>query len=297
MTYILPTELHKMPLYFVYRRTNTHTSTSSEKYRGTFHAHQGIEILFVHQGKGTLIVDQKSYELRAGLIGIFQPFQLHHIQVELTDETPFVRSIVHFEPSLFEAYFDKWPAMHAFFKHIHTSKLPHACRYMMQESIELEQLFTTMYHHIPQLSKKDYFEEFSLFLVSFFRVFKSLWEQDDSPSEPSETRQSHQAERILKWLDTHYKEPLRLEQMSADLHLSPYHLSHLFKECTGSSITDYIAARRMREAMLLLSSSEQSISQIGEEVGITNSSYFCKLFKSHMGVTPHQFRKNLRAYR
>ncbi|WP_325176666.1 AraC family transcriptional regulator [Paenibacillus alkalitolerans] len=36
------------------------------------------------------------------------------------------------------------------------------------------------------------------------------------------------------------------------------------------------------------------ISLIAEEIGITNCSYFCKFFKTRMGVTPHQYRKRPR---
>lgn len=145
---------------------------------------------------------------------------------------------------------------------------------------------------LPLLTKSEYFEEFSLFLVAFLRAFKRLWEQQiEQPPLGNTQRKPHQAERILIWLKEHYKEPLRLEHMASELHLSPYHLSHLFKECTGSSISDYVTAKKMQQAILLLTASELSIARIGEEVGITNSSYFCKLFKTQMGITPYQYRK------
>ncbi|TXK74379.1 AraC family transcriptional regulator [Paenibacillus sp. N3.4] len=287
MTYIQNIGLNEIPLYFTYRRK----SEGNEQYQGTFHAHQGIEILFVHEGKGTLIIGQKSYELRAGMICVFQPFLLHHIQVEMNPSTPFVRSIVHFEPSLYETYFEKWPSLLAFFKHIHTSKLPSPCIYDLGESQQLLSLFQSLEERLPSLSKNDYFEEFSLFLIAFFRAFKPLWERNEVQLSTGTTRKPHQAERILGWLEEHYTEPLRLEHMGSELHLSPYHLSHLFKECTGSSISDYVTARRMQQAVMLLSSTDQSTAQIGENIGITNCSYFCKMFKKQMGITPHQYRK------
>ncbi|MCS7462725.1 AraC family transcriptional regulator [Paenibacillus doosanensis] len=288
MSYIAHLDLNELKLYFAYQRK----STEIEQFQGTFHAHQGIEILIVHEGKGTLIVDQKSYEVTSGMLCIFQPYQLHHIQMDLSRETPFVRSIIQFEPSLYESYFEKWPSLLALLRHIHTSKLSSPCLYDLKPPMQFHSLLQSMDHRIPALNQKDALEEYSLFLIAFFRDFKSVWEQKSmGQSGISITRKPHQAERILAWLEGHYTEALRLERMAGELHLSPHHLSHLFKECTGSSISDYVIARRMQQAVKLLISTDQSVAYIGEAVGMPNCSFFCKTFKKKMGVTPHQYRK------
>jgi AraC-like DNA-binding protein len=98
-------------------------------------------------------------------------------------------------------------------------------------------------------------------------------------------------EHILGWIEHHYAKPFQLEPLAKELHLSTFHLSHLFKEATGISITEYITVRRMHQAVLLLTSTDKPITRIAEEIGITSCSYFCKLFKSRMGTTPHQYRK------
>jgi AraC-like DNA-binding protein len=287
MSYIEQLFLNELKLYFAYKRK----SSEIEQFRGTFHAHQGIEILIVHEGNGTLIVDQKSYEMTSGMLCVFQPYQLHHIQMEINQQSPFVRSIIQFEPSLYEAYFEKWPSLLAFFRHINTSKLPYPCLYNLEESMQFHTLLQSLEQRMPTLDKKDAFEEYSLFLIAFFREFKPLWEQSKGRFSKSVTRKPHQAERILAWLEGHYTESLRLERMASELHLSPHHLSHLFKECTGSSISDYVIARRMQQAVKLLISTDYSVAYIGESVGMSNCSFFCKTFKKQMGVTPYQYRK------
>lgn len=284
MSFMQNLSISESPLYFTYRRQTIGT----DQFHGTFHAHKGVEILFVHEGQGILIVDQKSYEVTAGMLCVFQPYQLHHIQ--MNPDIPFIRSIVHFEPFLYESYFERWPSLLAFFKQMHTSKLPTPCIYNIGEPASLLSLFPSLHEKIPSLSKNDYVEEFSLFLIAFFRAFRQIWERSEVQFDSGPTRHKHQAERILGWLEGHYTEPLRLEHMASELHLSPYHLSHLFKECTGNSISEYVTARRMQQAVMLLTSSEQSIAQIGEAIGISNCSHFCKTFKIRMGSTPHQFR-------
>jgi AraC-like DNA-binding protein len=48
-----------------------------------------------------------------------------------------------------------------------------------------------------------------------------------------------------------------LDQMAADIHLSKSYASRIFHQKTGSSITDYITARRLKKAYLLLSLRQQ----------------------------------------
>jgi len=292
MPFILNINLHKVPLYFAYRRT----SRNKRQFNGTFHAHHGIEIMFIHQGKGSLILEQKTYGISPGTLCFFQPFQLHHIQVDL-DESPFIRTIVHFEPSLYEAYFEKWPSLHRFFKMIHTGKFPSQCFSGFGERPDLNELCRSLHEIIPRLTKNDYFEEFSLFLVSFFRVLKQIWENHELLPLHDLAHEVHHSDRILQWINRHYAEPFDLKRMARDLHISPFHLSHLFKENTGSTISDYIAAFRLRQAILLLTTSDRSVAEIGEAVGLTNSSYFCKFFKEQMGITPYQYRKRMIAER
>lgn len=287
MTYVQAFNLSEMKLYYTYRRT----SADSDQFHGTFHAHNGIEILIVHEGSGTLVVDQKSYEVAPGMLCVFQPYQLHHIQMDIRPQRPFVRSVIQFVPSLYEGYFDKWPGLLAFFKQIHTSKLPYPCLYGLDGNDPLHTVLQRFDRKRSSLAKKDEPEEFSLFLVEFYHAFRAVWERNSGQLGPGLTRKVHQAERILVWLESHYAEPLRLSQMAAELHLSPYHLSHLFKECTGSSISDYVTARRLQQAIKLLTSTDQAVARVGEAIGLTNCSYFCKLFKTRYGVTPHQYRK------
>ncbi|WP_211745611.1 AraC family transcriptional regulator [Paenibacillus sp. Marseille-Q4541] len=280
-------DLHRYPLYLAYRRS----SVSPDHFKGVFHAHQGLELLFIHQGSGHIILGQKSYEITAGMLCVFQPFQLHHVKVNMSTDIPFIRSIVHFEPAVYEPFFEKWPALKQFFTHLHAHQLTSPCIYGLDESSDLFSLISDMQERLTHLIKANDVEEFSLFLIVLFRSLKTQWKMHGNSSLPAITRRSHQAEAMLRWLEQHYKEPLRLEHMADELHFSPYHLSHIFKATIGGSISEYVAARRVQEAIKRLTSSDDTIAQISEELGITSPSYFCKMFKEHMGDTPHQFRK------
>lgn len=75
-------------------------AVSSECPPVTYHYHKGIEVLFVHQGSGTLTLNRKIYKLEAGCVVILQPFQLHRIQFDANPQHPYVRTVLTFEPSI-----------------------------------------------------------------------------------------------------------------------------------------------------------------------------------------------------
>ncbi|MFC5649593.1 helix-turn-helix transcriptional regulator [Paenibacillus solisilvae] len=95
-------------------------------------------------------------------------------------------------------------------------------------------------------------------------------------------------------MEDHYRTPFSLEDLSSHLHLSPYHISHLFKQITGITLSDYLIQRRVKEACLLLANTTKSIQEIASEVGGLSPSYFCQMFKKTKGVSPEKYRKSIR---
>jgi len=274
------------PLDIAYRRRS-----ENYQHRETFHYHLGLEVLYIHDGKGTMIVGNNSYAIQPGMLCIFQPCQLHHLTLEYDNGQVFERSLAIFEPTMFEGYFRQWPALYDFYTFIHQGDLPVPCLYDVHDPF-LISVFQNMYDRYRSVSDMDKHEEISLFLVSLFRAMKQIWDKQKGKISAYRPRHKHhRVEPILTWIEDNYTEPFRLEEMSRALHLSPYHLSHLFKEATGISITEYIATRRIHQAVQLLTTTSKPISLIAQEIGLTNISYFCKLFRSKMGVTPLQYRK------
>ncbi|MBO9609443.1 MAG: helix-turn-helix transcriptional regulator [Paenibacillaceae bacterium] len=284
---IQPFEMNESLVYFAYRRTSRETNDDHE----IFHSHQGIEFLFIHQGTGTLVIDHKTYDIKPGMLIVYQPYQLHHLQVATSADAPFVRSILLFEPSLYETYFRPWPELHAFLGRLVGSKLPFPCLYDAAEHAGLAGFWEDVNSWLPVVDKKDQLEQISLAIVVFIRSLKQIWLQHETRPLPAVPRKTHQAEAVLDWIRRHLDEPFRLEHVARELHLSTFHLSHLFKEAIGVSISDYMAAQRIHKAVQLLTTTQLPLPQIGERIGITNSSYFCQFFKAHMGITPHQYRK------
>ncbi|RYE23434.1 MAG: AraC family transcriptional regulator [Sphingobacteriales bacterium] len=77
------------------------------------------------------------------------------------------------------------------------------------------------------------------------------------------------------------------------LNVSPNHLNKTVKSITGKSPTKWIDEALVLEAKVLLYQTDLSISQVANDVGIADQSYFSRLFKKYEGITPVQFRKKI----
>lgn len=87
---------------------------------------------------------------------------------------------------------------------------------------------------------------------------------------------------------------LRLHALAGRLNVSPGYLSLLFRRETGSTLTDYVARRRMDRASFLLAFTDMQVQAIGTHCGIPDANYFCKTFKRYTGKTPRDFRAQAR---
>ena len=98
--------------------------------------------------------------------------------------------------------------------------------------------------------------------------------------------------RVLEYIDGHLDEALRLEQVSALFHFSPYYFHRMFTAVVGRPITAYMRERRLQKACGLLKETRQSVLSVGMDCGFDTAQAFCRAFKNQFGLSPTQYRAN-----
>ena len=100
--------------------------------------------------------------------------------------------------------------------------------------------------------------------------------------------------KINKVIQAHLYEKLTPTDISNQLQMNCSYLCRYFKQNTGMTITEYINKVKIAECMRLLESTELPISQIYTQLGFSSQSYMQKVFKKIAGVTPLEYRSNLK---
>ncbi|MDF2476447.1 MAG: AraC family transcriptional regulator, partial [Sphingobacterium sp.] len=90
----------------------------------------------------------------------------------------------------------------------------------------------------------------------------------------------------------HLKEGLpTVNYLAGELFLSSRYLSDLLKQETGKTALEHVHIYLIKEAKNLLLGSDSNISGIAYDLGFESPSYFTRLFKKLVGVTPAQFKE------
>lgn len=98
---------------------------------------------------------------------------------------------------------------------------------------------------------------------------------------------------VMEYLYHHYREVIRLEDLSARLGVSKSYLCNSFRTHTGKTISAYTNERRCFMACTLLSSGV-GISQAAASVGFNDYNYFSRTFKKIVGASPSEYQSRLR---
>lgn len=102
---------------------------------------------------------------------------------------------------------------------------------------------------------------------------------------------SNYTEQCKDYIYRHYREKIYLEDIADSLGISSSYLSRLFKRETKISLQDFINDVRVEKAANLLVYSEETLPGIAEYVNFPSQSYFGKIFKQKMKMTPKQYRE------
>ncbi|MCM1188975.1 MAG: AraC family transcriptional regulator [bacterium] len=93
------------------------------------------------------------------------------------------------------------------------------------------------------------------------------------------------------YMERNFSENITGEKLLDISHYSRRHFIRLFTECYKVSPTKYLQDIRIKHASVLLLQTNQSVAQIAMNCGFNNSSFFTKVFKKRIGVTPSEYRK------
>lgn len=109
------------------------------------------------------------------------------------------------------------------------------------------------------------------------------------------SKQYDKSERLINqiklYIEEHLAESLTLTVIARVVNYNETYISRLFKQLSGTSLTEYITQERIKKAKYLLSSTSESMQDIAAALGFDTSQYFSSVFKKSTGISPSEYRR------
>ena len=102
------------------------------------------------------------------------------------------------------------------------------------------------------------------------------------------------AQRIINFIDTNYTILQSVSEIAKSCGVSESYIHRIVKKNTSLTVKEYINRLRLRHALHEIDCTNNSFAIISKACGFQNVSYFYYLFKKNYGVTPTQYREQLK---
>lgn len=98
--------------------------------------------------------------------------------------------------------------------------------------------------------------------------------------------QSHQIARVIDWLNGHFMEPLRIDDLAAQAGMSTSTFHHHFRSMTALSPLQYQKQLRLQEARRLMLTEHMDAATAAFQVGYESPSQFSREYHRQFGASP-----------
>lgn len=248
------------------------------------HQHSFYEVCYIVDGKGSYVENGNVYPLHKGSLFLSRPYVMHQILSETGLDIIFVAFEIDRRLSTAEG-----TALY--------SRMENTERIMLENAVDepVIQLWQSLY--LLAGGNHDLYDDIVLrlsgaLLTHFMNVFCA-----DKPA-PNREHREH-SRRVAStlvyqaklYIRDNLSQPLRLKDVADYLHISGRHLSRIFDAELGQSFSSYVRKEKIRQAGILLATTDLTIKEISNRTGFDTVHYFTTVFTEEMGMPPGKFRK------
>lgn len=105
---------------------------------------------------------------------------------------------------------------------------------------------------------------------------------------------SNEIQTILNYIELHYMKGITLEEVAEFIHLTPNYVSRLFKKEAKTTFINYVTERKIEHAKHLLEHTDMPVVNIALKLSFQEHTYFSKVFKKNVSLTPTEYRNQFR---
>lgn len=154
------------------------------------------------------------------------------------------------------------------------------------------------YGEVPQLDFASPAGNRECFEIRVQREINRAWELlyshrgeiELAPAVKNEHVLQIRMQKMIGFIQKHYAEDVSLQDIANSASISRSEASRCFQSYLHTSPVNYLLKYRVERSMQLLRDNNMTVEAVALECGFSSSAYFCKIFRSHTGMTPKQYR-------
>ncbi len=258
---------------FLSKHVKIHQFTNSP------HKHDFFLVILFTQGKGKHEVDFETFQIEKGVLFVLKPGQMHYW--ELSDD---VEGFIFFHS---KEFFDKG-FISLSIKDFDFYNSFQGTPYFKLKEKELSKIKFVMNELVTEYVNNNFLKWQKIHALIVFVYIEISREKHTLGNIKNQTYLTK-----LRQFEDLIEENFRREKFVKDyafkLNITEKHLNRVAKSCVGKTSTQLISERTILEAKRMLIYSKLNVTQIGEELGYFDNSYFVRFFKKNVGITPFAF--------
>lgn len=151
-------------------------------------------------------------------------------------------------------------------------------------------LFTNILKQLKENYNRQDFKEFSASLLCYLTLMLKKYAPDSSSNNLSDNYSTIIANSI-KYISANFTNDISISEIAEVSGITKEHLCRMFKQETGNTLTSFINSLRLNYACSLIEYYPQRrIEDIARESGFLTLTYFNRVFKEKIGITPSEYR-------
>ena len=250
------------------------------------HYHDCVEMIFVKEGRTINCIDSSPFNYRRRHLFLISGPVSH----SLFDFDNFSAYRLLFDMSIFDDFSEELKTSNAFISLFVMSSvniINHQFHGVMSVSEENTLRLFSIFDNILHLYENTAKPEAEIKRL-FFEATELILQQYDENCRDS----SYYKKQLFLFFATNLSEPLSVPELADKFQISTVYLHKLFKNIFAKSPLQVLKDMRIRNAKMLLTLTDKSITEIAAACGFNNPVYFAEIFKANVGVSPSQYRKN-----
>ena len=253
-----------------------------------YHCHDFYEFYIHLHGGQYFGLDDKLYQLRPNQLYIIQPFAMHGVSCD-KEMVGYERAYLNLSSEMLKILGFEQMDLDQFFRS-YTSRGQNCFQLSARDSELCISWIRQLESGRSTESALENHRKYCL-LADFLNVICQTVHQ----TEPliGSVISNNVIQNVLTYINSHYTQPIRMEDLAKLFGISVSYLSHEFTKFTNRSVYEYVLYRRVMLAKQMIQT-DLSLNNIAYQCGFNDYSNFLRMFSKVVGVSPSQYRKQLK---